>query len=800
MACRSSLMCAAAIVTAVLLVNPNSVFAEGEFSPSFRPELEVPRLSEAIKIDGELDDPGWRKAARATGFAETSPGDQVAPPVRSEALIAYNATYLYVALIAYDSPDAVRVSWRDRDEIFRDDYFGVMLDTYGDASWGYELFVNPLGIQGDLRMLSNGSEEIAFDIVWESEGKVTDSGYQVELAIPFSSLRFPDKPEQTWRANFWRDHQREIRRRYAWAAQDRDEPCFICQWGTLTGIRDIKPGKNLEVMPNVIGYQSGAINDVRDPNSGFENSDFDGEASVNIRYGLSSNSSLEVTVNPDFSQVESDAAQIDVNTTFALFYSERRPFFQEGGNLFSTPFDVVYTRSINNPKVAAKYTGQFGRSSVAYVFARDETSPMVVPLAQRSVVAQNGAGTVNILRARQTFGEDSYVGLVATNRMMEGGGSGTATGVDGRVRLRKNWRLHFQTLASYTDEFDDTDFIDTTMADGVGQALFDRGRHTVTFDGENYWGQAVYAGLVREARTWIMTLDYTETSPAFRTDNGFTGRNDQRSLNLWTGLVLRPNTEWLIHWQPSIEVGRVWDWEAAPNPFRFDDGARDEWIRTTLYFCLKGQTDVTLQYLNSRERFSGFLFEGISRGTMSVNSNFSEAISGGFQINHGKTIWRRHYREYDEVGEEDDTTHVVNVPDLGRGTDLSIWASVKPTRRLFVQPEFSHSRLSHSDSYMAGHPDEEREIFKGYILRVRSTYQFSREWFLRLIIQYNDFDNSLDIEPLLTYKINPFTIFYVGATSNYRYYDADIHETLTSSEWETTSRQFFFKMQYLFRI
>ena len=147
-----------------LLVSPRPASAQVEFSPSFNPELHVPRLSETIKIDGELDDPGWRKAARAMGFAEVSPGDQVKPPVESAALIAYNATYLYVALIAYDDPSTVRVSWRDRDEIFRDDYFGVLFDTYGDASWGYELFVNPLGVQGDLRMLSNGAEEIAFTI------------------------------------------------------------------------------------------------------------------------------------------------------------------------------------------------------------------------------------------------------------------------------------------------------------------------------------------------------------------------------------------------------------------------------------------------------------------------------------------------------------------------------------------------------------------------------------------------------------------------------------------------------------
>jgi len=336
-----------------LTIIPSVGAVKTDFQPRFKPTLNVPRIDETIKIDGILDDTGWLKATREDRFTEVSPGDQVEPPVGSEVWIAYNETHLYVALIAYDNPDEVRVSMRERDEIGLDDYFGIMLDTYGDANWGYELFVNPLGIQMDLRMVSSGNEDMSFDIVWESEGKLTKDGYQVEIAIPFSSLRFPDKKVQTWKANFWRDHQRDVRRRYAWSARDRDNPCFMCQWGSLTGIEDIKPGKNLEIMPNIIGYQSGAINDNSDPKSGFNNEDIDGEASFNVRYGLSSNSSLEVAYNPDFSQIESDADQVDVNTTFALYYSEGRPFFQEGSDLFNTWIDGIYTRSINDPEVAA---------------------------------------------------------------------------------------------------------------------------------------------------------------------------------------------------------------------------------------------------------------------------------------------------------------------------------------------------------------------------------------------------------------------------------------------------------------
>jgi len=316
------------------------------------------------------------------------------------------------------------------------------------------------------------------------------------------------------------------------------------------------------------------------------------------------------------------------------------------------------------------------------------------------------------------------------------------------------------------------------MEDGIGQTCFDNDKHTIAFDDENYWGHAVYASVERSGRTWNMDLDYTEYSPTFRTDNGFTTRNDYRCLDLWTGWLFRPNREWLIQWEPSIDFGRIWDHDTSPNPFRFDEGARDEWVRFILYFRVKGQTNINIHYLNSRERFSGYLFEGISNFNFNVNSSFSEMLGGGVSFDHGKTIYRRHYREYDEVSDEGDTTHVVKEPDLGISTGFYTYLNIKPTQRLFIQPNFRYAKMNHSDRYLEEHPGEDKEIYSGYIFRTRFSYQFSREWDLRLVVQYNEFYDDLDIEPLLTYRLNP----------------------LEKSEWEIDSRQFFCKIQYLFRI
>src|SRR5690606_10975129 len=199
---------------------------------------------------------------------------------------------------------------------------------------------NPLGIPGDLRVNSDSSEDMGFDLIGGSKGNVTETGYQAELAIPSSSLRSENRPEQQWRVTSRRDHQRDGRRRYTRAAPDRAGPRWMCQGGYLSGSREIQPGADIELIASALGYQGGALLS-HDPAAPFENDRLDGAASLSARYGITSSISAEATINPDFSQIESDAAQIDVNDTFALFYPERRPFFQEGSDLYATWIDAI---------------------------------------------------------------------------------------------------------------------------------------------------------------------------------------------------------------------------------------------------------------------------------------------------------------------------------------------------------------------------------------------------------------------------------------------------------------------------
>jgi hypothetical protein len=592
---------------------------------------------------------------------------------------------------------------------------------------------------------------------------------------------------------------------------NRDEPCFLCRWGYLEGIKGIKPGNNIEIIPNIIGSQSGYRVDSNDPSSDFENDNPESELSFNGRYGITSNSSIELALNPDFSQVESDAAQIDVNSTFGLFFPETRPFFQEGGQLFNTLINAVYTRSINDPQAAVKFTGQFGKTDLFYMFARDENSTVLVPFQQQSLYTQADKSVVNIVRARRSLSGDSFIGVLFTDRRLDDfgenemhkGGSNTVFGFDGAYRIWSNYKFSIQSLMSYTEEITDARPFDTTIEDSDttieqsslinldNQEYFDQGKRTVALDGEKFWGAANLIRFERNARVWSFVFNYSNGSPAFRADNGFYTRNNFYSVDFWTGLHFQPNTKWIISWEPSVSILRSWNYHDKIKPFKYNESSFDEGIRFQLYLQTNGQTSININHLSGQERFFGKNFTGISIMGIYVNSVFSEILTGGFEYKLGKAIWRD-----------------PSDPDLGYQNDISIWATIKPHERIRIQPEYNSFQMDRRDSYLAdpAHEGEAKEIFDATVFRTRTDIQFNRELNLRLIVQYVDetvYEDSyraVTVEPLITYKINPFTKFYIGMNSGYDYIHPDEGNDLINSKYSLNNRQFFAKFQYLFRM
>ncbi len=727
--------------------------------PNVLPSLTLSGVRGPITIDGDPEEAAWRSATEAANFSEVFPGDQTRPPIGIQALITYDQDNLYVAFVIDDDPDAVRASLSDRDNIWQDDYVGLVLDPNGDGQSLYFIAANPLGIQGDSK-ISPQDEDEGFNLIFSSAGQITETGYTVEMAIPFKSLRFPAKDVQTWRSTFWITHPRDSRRQYSWAAISRDDPCWSCQMGTLHGIEGVRSGRNLEVLPALTGAGSGELRDAANGRSPFESERVKLRPSLNVKYGVTSALTVDATLNPDFSQIESDDAQIDVNTTFALSFDERRPFFQEGSDLFQTEIQTVYTRSINEPTLAAKGTARFGATSLAYIGARDRTSPLLLPFEEESALVSAGHSTSNILRVMHTFAPNRHVGALITDRRIDEGGSGSTVGIDASYRFLRNYTFTGQLVWSRNAEP-----LDTASSGNIPDLTFGRDKYTAALDGEKFWGHGLSAELDRQSRHWGFELGYDELSPTFRADNGFVRQNNSRRAYLWQGAFIYPSKvlPFVDRIQPMIVLGRRWN---------LDGVRKSDFVTPMLRLQLKRQTSVSLRFAMERELYKEQQFDGLRRFSLEAYSGFSEPLRAGFSVGAGRDIAR-----------------LAETPELGASLDWSVFSQIRLGDRLQLQPRLMHSSLK---DLVSG-----EKFYSGYILRSRLGYQFTRRFFFRTIVQYNGFSRRLEIDPLLTYKVNPFTAMYVGSTHDLSSYERVGDQP--SRYFRESSRQLFFKLQYLLR-
>lgn len=718
------------------------------------PELKVTRAPGKIKIDGDLSDSGWIGALPAMNFSEHSPGEEVDPPVKTKAYVTFDESHLYLAAVCYAEPGSVRASVCEREQIFNDDNIGFFFDTYGDASRAYIINLNPYGIPYDALWTPGWGEDGNFDLLFESSGKVTDSGYQVEAAIPFRSLRFPNQDVQDWRFDFYRHHLREQHYSMSWARYDQNESCWPCRWGTVHGIEGVKPGKGLELIGSVVSSQRGEISDYNNPSSSFENGDVMTSAGAGVRYAPTSDMAFEGTVNPDFSQIEADASQIDVNSTFALQYPEKRPFFQEGIDALRTNFNLVYTRSINDPDFAAKGSAILGKTSFTLLSASDAHTFLVVPSEERSQTVELGKSYSNLVALRQAFGHDSHVRLLATDRRYEGGGSGSLASFDMGLRLTPALKWRAQAVYTNTAEAD--------LGASTDTSTFDHGKHTMAFDGESFSGGALLTGLEYNPRRFYMNFSMYGRSPTYRADNGLQPRNNDRQVNLEANYQFRPNGAVFSQIEVGSSVGTIYN----------SDGIRKDewfvpWVWTSLPFY---QATLSTELLISEEQFGGVYFDDIYNWSASFSLTPGNVASLGGSYNYGRRIARSSVA-------------------MGKETNASFWLNLRPLSRLQAEYTLDFSRSQHMDS--------DSLYFEGYISRLRLSYQFTRRLSVRLVNEYDAFSDAWGVDPLITYRINPFSVFYVGATYDYLRFE----ELTTPGEQPGTklqTRQFFVKLQYLF--
>ncbi len=483
-------------------------------------EIRISRAAGPIAVDGDLGDSGWAGTTRVETFYETNPGDNVAPKVRTVARLAYDDRFLYAALECDDpEPVKIRAPFSQRDALGSEtDYGGIILDTRNDGRTAILFLANPRGIQYDA-VTDDGNEDSSPDFFWDSAGRITPSGWSLEIRIPFSSLRYDRKDPQTWGVLLYRNWPRAFRYQMFSAKLPRGRNCFICSENVLTGLSGLPPGGNIVVAPYVTASQETVPRGNGDGLVG-RPAEFDG--GLDVKWTPSAGVALDGTLNPDFSQIESDVAKIGVNERFALFYPEKRPFFLEGVDLLSTPVTAVYTRSITSPRWGLRGTGKLDSTSWTALVAYDRGGGSVIlPGPNGSEFADQDFASLDIVgRVRHDLGR-SFVSLLVTDKEVSGGGNNRVFGPDFRFS--------------------------PTEADTVtGQLLFsrsetpDRPDLAAEWDGRTLSGHGADVWWAHTTETVDWAVEYKDFSDGFRADLGFVPQVGFREGFVDTGYTFRP--------------------------------------------------------------------------------------------------------------------------------------------------------------------------------------------------------------------------------------------------------------------
>lgn len=728
----------------VLIFFVGLLFAQSFLDLTPRPSYNINKIDTPITLDGQLNESVWQSAQIATGFTDTNVFQGEPAAFKTEVKLLYDDSNLYVAFIAYTPPEKIRTSLSKRDNLNGDDWVAIDIDLFGDESLIYGIGANPSGVQIDGR--AGFRFDPSLDLIFDVETSTTDYGYIVEFAIPFSSLRYSVGKNQNWRINFTRGYTTddELPHRVVWASQIQGIECQSCQMAFLNGIELPKQGAgNIEYIPSLVaGYSEDFNNDSTSDNV---------EPSLFIKYPISSVDLLEIAINPDFSQIESDDIKNDVNTVNALHFKERRPFFSEGAELFRFQpqrgyLNLFYSRTINDPSVAVKYTGKIGKTSYGLISAKDESSPLILPFEEFSTVLDMGESTSNILRIKHHLKNASSIGATITNRTFDKGGDMTTGGIDFHYHPGKNLHL---TLHAATSIHNEPDSLSTIFDDNP--YTFDN--HTAKFDGEEITGNALGFGLSKMTRTDVTSLTVRLRSPGFRTSNGFETNNSTKWMKLSKGKqILYDNHPRLLVSGHRIEM---------VYKTNYDGDVKKQEVEFNNEFVFLNGYQIQFNIETENELFSGVQFDNMFDMNISVTGklNAKTKIHGG--IAGGDTIIR-----YLDTPEQTDA--------------YGIWSYVE-------------YKISDQASTGIGTQYEDaKDYYDGFLINSWYTHSFTSKLSLRTKIQYSDFSHSWFIEPLLTYQPTAFSAFYFGINELLSTEDS-MFSNLTESE-----RQLFVKFQYLF--
>ena len=737
------------LITIILI---SSVFGQSYKDLTERPTYNPIKIDEPILFDGIVDDLEWSRAQVATNFNGSGTFQGQPSDLKTEARLFYDDKNIYVGFKAFVDRDDLRYSITKRDNLDeKDDRVWINIDAFDDESLTYGLGVSAGGAQIDGRATYGFDKSL--DLIYESKVSIFEDRYEVELVIPFSSLRYSLSPIQTWRIDFGRGFTLadELTRYVYWTSRLEGIACQTCQ---LAFLKDIEPPKqqrgDIEYIPSVV---AGVSEDFASNTSASSD-----EASLFMKLPISSVDLLEIALNPDFSQIESDDIKNDVNTVNALYFEEKRPFFSQGAELFQfSPqrgfINLFYSRTINDPSIAAKYTGKIGKTSYGIISARDESSLLLLPFEETSTVVTMGKSTSNIIRAKRMIGGNGgSVGAILSNRVFDNAGDMTTAGLDIHYHPGNNYHLTLHATASIHNESDNFEYVyEPTGNDS--EMTFDSGRYTKNFDGEKVTGNALGFSVNKRDRTDNFGLVLRLRSPGFRTSNGFETNSA---------------TKWL-----KASRGKTVYYDEHPKLLKTNYGIST--IYKTNYTGLIKKQELSMS--TSSDLKNGDFFK--------VSAEIENENFRGYQFDN--------LYEF-EFGYRNQLNSDLKLYNELQSRNIIVRNLDIPQKSDYYQVKsYVEYRVSDKSNFGVGVSYQKAEdYYDGILLNARINNSFNSKLTMRTKIQYSDFSNSWFIEPMITYQPNAFSALYFGVNDLLQTED-NIISSLTESK-----RQIFIKFQYLF--
>jgi hypothetical protein len=798
------------------------------------PTLMIPRLDHSPTLEDFLsmkpEGDTARRMAKVSGFLQRNPHDGENVTENTEAYLGYDQKNLYVIFVCFDDPKKVRARMSRREDIYDDDEVEVMLDTFHDRRRAYAFQTTPLGVQWDAiwseatRDEISGNFDTSFDTVWDSKGKVTSRGFVVWMAIPFKSLRFPSTRQQDWGIILYRGIVRKNEDAF-WPKVTYKIQGRLGQAATLLGLEGISPGRDIELIPYGIlrGFRG---LDQRDPyNPYFQNADAQGQFGMDAKFVLKDHFVLDVTANPDFSQVESEDPQITVNQRFEVYFPEKRPFFLENEDYFRTTLDLFFTRNIQDPSAGIRFTGKEGPYSVGLMSTDDRAPGLSVPdyCPATSPICSNALSGIRsyftIARVSRDIFKQSSIGAVYTDwECPTTGEFNRVGGVDTRLKFSANWSLDAQAVTSSSNLLGlNTGNLETTCEYNLYP--FNSGN---VGNGNYYAGPADKIDLKRESLHLSYDAIYDDISPGFVTVPGFVNRVDIRGLYQTLDYRFRPKKGWIVDWGPSINQRYVFDHEGN----RLDTD-----YAPYLAIQGRGQTFIYLfpyEELRERLRPQDFCFLGFSC-QVPGNRDYHEHSAGGSvqtsvmpKVTIGASY---HWGDGANFVASPGAPAPINLPFLAREDTGTGTLTLRPIKPLKIENTYLYERLRATEStYLLAAsqiPGIGKGIFNDHIVRSKWNWQFTPQLSLRVIMQYNGLlantpgntiypytylptEKEFNADFLLTYLVHPGTAVYVGYNSDLQNLNREL--TLdplaglySAKPYINDSRQFFVKVSYQFR-